>query len=453
MVKHFDVGVIGSGPAGLSAAHPLQAAGQATVIIEEYLWGGTCPNYGCDPKKVLIAAVEAKERAEWLKNDGLAGNTWLDWPKLMAHKMAYTDPVPARKIAALDATGVTHVYGHGQFLDAHTVEVNGERITADTWIIATGARPARLNVPGDEYLADNEAFLNLPAMPAEVAIIGTGFIAIEFANIAAAAGAKVQVIAHQHHILREFDQDLTQTMIAQMERKGIRFNWDFETRAVEKNATGVTLVATDGRRIQTEMAFVATGRIGNVDQINLSVTGVELGDNGVKVDTNLATNIKHIYAVGDVADTNVPKLTSTGAYEARYVANHILGTELAAIQYPAVPVIVFGSPKLGQVGVTPLQAQQLGYQIERFDMTNWLEYWRLKEPVAQAKVIFDADGVIVGATILSGSADEMLNYFTVAINQRQTKADLKQNMYAYPSLGSDLGFYFSGSNLPQNRQK
>ncbi len=130
MTEHFEVGVIGAGPAGLSVAHPMQAAGKSTVIIEEYLWGGTCPNYGCDPKKVLLAAVEAKEHAEWMKGFGLRGHEEIDWHALMAHKNAYTDPVPARKVMNLDETGVAHRYGHAFFVDAHTIDVNGQRITA-----------------------------------------------------------------------------------------------------------------------------------------------------------------------------------------------------------------------------------------------------------------------------------------------------------------------------------
>lgn len=448
MTEHFEVGVIGAGPAGLSVAHPMQAAGKSTVIIEEYLWGGTCPNYGCDPKKVLLAAVEAKERAEWMKGFGLRGHEKIDWHALMAHKNAYTDPVPARKVMNLDETGVAHRYGHAFFVDAHTIDVNGQRITADTWVIATGARPARLtDVPGEAYLFDNEGFLNLADMPDEIALIGSGFIAVEFANIAAAAGAKVHLIAHKHHLLREFDQDLTQDIIRQLEAKGVRIEWDFETVEVTKQSnTEYTVIAADGRTVTVNRAFVAIGRVGNTDRLNLAAAGVELGHNGIKVGKDLRTNVPHIFAVGDVADSPVAKLTSTGAFEARYVAGLLNGTEPAELSYPAVPVMVYGSPKLGTVGMSAEEAARQGYAVEEFDMTNWLEYWRLKEPVAKAKVIFDHEGYIVGATVLSGSADELINYFTVAINTKQDKQAIKHNLYAYPSLGSDMSFYYSGSN-------
>jgi glutathione reductase (NADPH) len=440
---HFDVGVIGSGPAGLSAAFPLQAAGKSVVIIEEYLWGGTCPNYGCDPKKVLLAAVEAKEAAEFMRHDGLIGHNEIDWPALMAHKMAYTDPVPARKVAGLDDAGVTHKYGHAQFVDDHTVSTGLETITADTWIIATGARPTRLEIPGDEYLQDNEDFLNLPHMPNEVAFIGGGFIAIEFAGIAQAAGAKVHVIVHHDEILREFDQDLTKDLIKQMEDRGITFHWNFETAAVEKLDDGTfDLIAQDGRRVNVEAPFLAAGRTGNVDHINIEAAGVEVADNGVKVGPDMRTTNPNIFAVGDVASSPVPKLTPTGAYEARYVAGLLTGTEPEEISYPAIPTMVYGSPKLGQVGMSAVEAEARGLKVNSVDMTPWLSYWRHKEPVAKAKVVLNEAGVIVGATVLSGSADELLNYFTVAINNKQDKVAIKHNLYSYPSIGSDMGFFY-----------
>ena len=440
-MEHFNVGVIGSGPAGLSAAFPLQAAGQSVVIVEEYLWGGTCPNYGCDPKKVLLAAVEAKEQAEWMQHTGLIGHNEIDWPALMEHKMAYTDPVPARKIAGLDDAGITHKYGHAYFVDEHTVSTGTETFTADKWIIATGARPARLEVPGDEFLHDNEDFLNLPKMPEEVAFIGAGFIAIEFAGIAAAAGAKVHVVAKHDVILREFDQDLTQDLIAQMESKGITFHWNFDTAAVEETADGrFDIVAADGRRVTSDMPFIAAGRAGNTEDLNLEAAGVEVAGNGIKVMADLRTTNPNIFAVGDVAESPVPKLTPTGAYEARYVAGLLTGTEPEEISYPAIPTMVYGSPKLGQVGMSAVEAESKGMKVNSIDMTPWLAYWRHKEPIAKAKVVLNEKGVIIGATVLSAEADELLNYFTVAINQKQDKWAIKHNLYSYPSIASDMGF-------------
>lgn len=444
-LEHFDVGIIGAGPAGLSAAFALKAGGKSVVIIEEYLWGGTCPNYGCDPKKMLLAAVEAKDQVEHLAGAGVVGDVKLDWTTLMRHKMAFTEPITARKIVGLDEAGIAHRYGHAEFVDDQTVQLPGNTIKANNWIIATGARPARLDVPGDHYLLDNEDFLNLATMPDEITLIGGGFIAIEFANIALAAGAKVHLVLKHDVVLRGFDRDMVATMVAEMTAKGVDFQFMFDTDAVTQTTDGrVTLHATDGRTLTVAAAFLAAGRKGNTDQLNIEAAGVQVEGNGIKVDEYLRTTTEHIYAVGDVANLPVPKLTPTSSAEARYVADHILNPANGPMVFPATPVVVFGSPKLGEVGITEAVALTQGYSIESFDMSHWMGYYRNLEPVAQAKVILDQQGVIVGASVLAAHADELINYFTSAINRKQTQADMRKEMYSYPSLGSDMTAFMGG---------
>lgn len=438
MNEHFDVGIIGSGPAGLAAAFALQAAGKSVVIIEEYLWGGTCPNYGCDPKKMLLAAVEAKQQAEQLVPAGLTGKLDLDWSVLMRHKMAFTEPVAARKIVGLDEAGVVHRYGHASFIDKQTVKLPQQTITANNWVIATGTQPARLDVPGDQYLLDNEDFLNLTTMPAEIVLVGGGFIAIEFANLAAAVGTKVHIILKGTAILTEFDQALAQELKQAMQAKGITFHDNFMTQAVQKQGARVELLANDGRIVSADSGFVAIGRHGNTDALNLAAAEVELTDSLVKVDGYLKTTADNIYAAGDVTNLAVPKLTPTASAQGRYVAQHILGLNAEPIHFPATPVVVFGAPKLAQVGVNPEVAVEQGYQVTDFDMTRWMGYYRSLEPLAQARIVLNESGVIVGASVLASHADELINYLTIAINRRQNQKDLRSEMYAYPSLGSDM---------------
>ena len=441
-MEKFDIGIIGAGPAGLSAASMLQEAGKKVVILEEYLWGGTCPNYGCDPKKILLAAVEAKELADQMRLVGVVGEEKINWPDLMTHKMAYTTPIPSRKIASLDMAGIAHRYGHATFTDSHTVQCGDHTILADTWIIATGARPRRLNIPGDELLEDNEDFLNLETMPDEIALIGGGFIAIEFAAIARAAGATVHILVHNETILRGFDQKMAGTLVEQMEAKGIQFHWNFESSHVKKTANGLLLVDQSGHELGVERAFLAAGRQANDDHLNLEAIGVELGHNGIQVGEDLRTTVDHVFAIGDVADSPVAKLTPTGSFEGRYVAGLLLGMEPSVIKYPAIPEVVYGVPKFGQVGLSVIQAEKRGYTIHEIDMTNWQSYWRHQEPVAKATVILDDIGVLVGASVLSASADELLNYFAVAINERQDLNTIKHRIYAYPSIGSDMPFFY-----------
>lgn len=197
--KQYDVAIIGAGPAGLAAAHQLHDAGKQVVVIEKYLWGGTCPNYGCDPKKILLGAVEAKESTEFLSGSGIDGQVNINWPDLMAHKNQYTKGISTGTEQSLTASDIDHVAGEATFIDEQTAIINqgGQEtvtVSATDWIIAVGQRPANLSFPGSELTVDSEEFLSLPELPDEVVIIGGGFVAIEFASIAAAAGAKVSLV-------------------------------------------------------------------------------------------------------------------------------------------------------------------------------------------------------------------------------------------------------------------
>ncbi|MDR0899033.1 MAG: FAD-dependent oxidoreductase, partial [Lactobacillaceae bacterium] len=197
---HFDVGIIGSGSVGLSAAYKLAAAGKKVMIIEKYLWGGTCPNYGCDPKKILLTAVEALERSKKLSKYGVLGELKIDWVALQANRKGYTDAVEPRKLKSLEKAGVEYIHGIASFTDTHTVEVRRIReglattISADDWIVAVGQKPKELEFPGHEFTLTPEQFLKIDNLADEVLFIGAGYVGMEFATIATGAGSKSHIV-------------------------------------------------------------------------------------------------------------------------------------------------------------------------------------------------------------------------------------------------------------------
>ena len=437
---HYDVAIIGAGPAGLAAAEDIVAAGKTVVLIEKYLWGGTCPNYGCDPKKILLAAVEAKEHVEFLSGDGVDGQVAINWESLMGRKMRFTEAIPEKTVHSLDANGIAHVYGAAHFINSDTVVVHGDEdieVQATDWILTVGQRPAELDIPGAELTIDSETFLSLPAMPEDVVIIGGGYIAVEFASIAAAAGAQVHLVVRGSELLTGFDEAFVDTLLDQLDDRGIRVYFNTEVTEVAKTDDGLNATLSFGSTLPTKLVL----RAGNNDTLGLENAGVEDDIHGINVDEFLRTSNPHIYAAGDVANTSRPRITTVGYYEARYAASVILGHD-EPITYPAVPVVVYGTPKLAAVGVPTQYVEADGYSVRDIDMTNWFTYYRTGEPAARAKVVLDANKKLVGATVLSAHADELINYFTEAINNKDGYQAIRDRLYAYPTPASDLEYFF-----------
>lgn len=324
MTEQYDVVVIGGGPAGNAIASGLQAQGKSVLIVEADLWGGTCPNRGCDPKKILLSAVEAQQAAQHLQHQGLTGTPTIDWPALMAHKRGYTDGINDGTLKGLQHQGIATLHGQAHFQN------DGLQLTAP----------------------------------------------------------------------------------------------DFE--------------------LTTDLVISSAGRIPNADQLGLENVGVTFNRHGIQVNDRLQTANPHIYAIGDVSDTPVPKLTPVAGYEARYLVQQLTQPG-AAITYPVIPTQVFAVPKLAQVGLSATDAadQPDKYRVNTLDMTKWFSYYRFGARQAQAKVIIDqASGQVVGATLLSDVADEMINYLTLLIEKHVTLAQLQQLVLAYPTPASDLQYLY-----------
>lgn len=443
--QKYDVAVIGAGPAGLAAAEDLKAAGKSVVVIEKYLWGGTCPNYGCDAKKLLLAGVEAREAALALDGQGLKSDVTIDWPALMAHKKGFTDSMPGRTEASLRGAGIDCLTSAAQFTGANTLVVAGEdgdiNVEATDIVIAVGERPAELNVPGGELAIDSEAFLSLPEMSKNVTIIGGGYIAVEFATIAASTGAQVNLLIRSDRALRGFDEDLVSEQLDELADRGVRVYYNTGVNEIKAVDDKFSVSLSFGSELPTDLVVRAVGRTPNSDKLALEQAGVAFDEHGVNVDGFLRTNNPHVYAIGDVANSPVPRLTTTGYFEGRYVAQVILGAT-EEISYPLIPMTVFGLPKLGSVGVQPSEAAAQGLQVRDLDMTSWFSYYRVGESKVHAKIVLNQAGQMVGATVLGSHADELTNYFTDIISRGGTYDDIRQRLYSYPSLASDLEYFF-----------
>lgn len=389
-----------------------------------------------------MGAVEAQVKSDQLVGGrGLNQTPQINWPQLMKFKQTFTDPVSDNSRAGLVSAGIEVFDGHASFVDEHTLSVGEQTITADRFVIATGQRPGRLNVPGDEYLLTSTDFLSLPTMPAKIAFIGGGYIAFELAAIAAVAGAEVHIIHHNERPLKQFAQAAVAELMNQLEAKGVQFDLNVETQSIKREADQ-TVIQAPNYELTVDQAFVTSGRVANADTLNLAAIGVEADRHGIVVNDHLQTAQPNIYAMGDVVAKRIPKLTPVSGFEAAYLSQELVESG-AAIHYPEIPTVVFGMPRLAQVGISWQTAQEQSdkYRSQVSDMTNWFTYKHLNEPLAKAWMVVDKQtDQIVGATVISNEAETLVNYLTQIINTGQTMKQVKEQVFLYPTEASDLEY-------------
>jgi len=425
----------------LAAAYGL-AAKQRVLVIESDLWGGTCPNYGCDPKKMLYRGVEVKNAALRMNGFGISGTAKIDWPSLMAFKRSYTTGIPAGTLTGLTRTGIKTLYGRAQLLGQHMVKVGSQNVTGEHIVIATGHTPRFPDIPGANLLKPSRDFLDLDALPTSIAFIGAGYVSVELANIAAAAGADVHIIGHSDRLLRAFPKVATEALKQLLLKTGIHFHPNVELTKISPLGT-MTHLHADGFDLNVDMAVTAMGRIANVADLGLANAGIKSDLRGIPVDDHLRTAVANIYAIGDVNLKPQPKLTPVAGFEGRYVAQQILGSQ-EPIHYPAIPTIVFGPTELAKVGVAleDALAAPEQYQVTHNETTHWYTYNRIQDPDAQVWTIVDkSTGKLAGAVVLASLAEDLINTFAAAIDAGQEPSDLNR-IYAYPSAQSDLQYLF-----------
>lgn len=440
MMEKYDVVVIGSGPAGNSAAYSLKEQGKKVAIIESDLWGGTCPNRGCDPKKMLLSGVEAKKRIETMIGKGFEQTPEIIWEELMAFKQSYTDTVPENTKKGLAAAKIDFFYGQASFIDTNHITVDQEIVAADQFLIATGQRPAVLPIDGQDLLQSSTDFLELEHLPEKIAFIGAGYIAFELAMIANAAGSEVHIIHHNERPLKEFDQELVMALVEHMKSAGIQFHFNVDTKAVEHLQQ--YRIIGEAFELSADMVIGATGRIPNIEELNLENAGVTYDKKGIKVDNQLRTTQRTIFACGDVLSKTQPKLTPVAGFEASYVAKALNG-ETAAIDYPLIPAIVFGDQRLARIGLSEkeLAVHPERYHAQTIDLSSWYTYRRLNDQGAKIKLIYDETDTIVAITCLSQVADEVINYLLIVLTKKMTHEEVEKYIFAYPSPASDLSYF------------
>ena len=333
----FDLFVIGGGSAGVRCARIAANHGARVGIAEERFWGGTCVNIGCVPKKFMVMASEYGMNAEDAQSFGweIAKGPH-DWKKLIAAKDKEIKRLNGIYTRLLDQAGAKIFDARATFIDAHTLEVGGQRITAERIVIATGGHPVRAEIPGAEHgIISDDAFY-LPSLPKRVAIIGGGYIAVEFAGIFAGLGAETHLIYRQPLPLRGFDEDMRVGLAEALTSNGIILHFDTTPVSITAEGDVKTLALSDLSTLDVDLVFFATGRAANTGGLGLEAAGVKLGAKGeIPVDDALVTSVSHIYAIGDVTDRL--NLTPVATAEGHALADSLFGNNPRKVSLQNVP--------------------------------------------------------------------------------------------------------------------
>jgi glutathione reductase (NADPH) len=448
MTKQFDLIVIGTGTAASTVAYKCRAAGWDVAIIDARPFGGTCALRGCDPKKVLVGAAELIDWNHRMAEKGITSKSIrIDWSALMRFKRTFTEPVPENREKGFGKAGIVTFHGRARFVEPTTIRVGDETLTGQHVLIATGAKPAKLGIPGEEHLTTSDQFLELEKLPERIIFVGGGYISFEFAHVAARAGAQVQILHRGARPLKGFDPDLVDQLVQATRDIGVDVRLNTIVGTVEKDSDYFIVHASTERAEQTfeaDLVVHGAGRAPEIDDLNLEQAGVKSDRRGVLVNNYLQSiSNPAVYAAGDAAASGGLPLTPVASIEGHVVASNLLKGNHRQPDYTGVPTVVFTIPTLASVGWQEEMAREQGLKIRvnHEGTSGWYSSRRVGMKYSGFKVLIEEESDrILGAHLLGPHAEEVINLFALAIGSGLRAADLRKMPYAYPSSSSDISY-------------
>lgn len=398
---------------------------------------------GCDPKKVLVGGAEVIDWTRRFSERGIVNSNSLNWGKLMAFKRTFTDPAPKIIEESLKKAGIKtfHTHDRARFVGKNVLKVGDDKLEGRFIVIATGAKPMKLNIPGEEYLTYSDQFLELAALPHEVIFLGGGYISFEFAHIAARAGANVTIIHRSDKPLKEFDPDLVQKLVESSREVGIEVVLNSEVNAVRKKGDKLVVGAGEKEFIG-DLVVHGAGRVPDIDGLDLEKAGVEWDGKRILTNEHLQTSNPQIFAAGDAAGVG-PPLTPVAGLDGQVVAENILNDAHMVADYEGIPSVVFTIPPLATVGISEEEARKHTSHLKvNFEgMDEWYFVKRVNARHTGYKVLIDQEkDLILGAHIFSPYADDMINLFALAIQNNLSASQLTQTIYSYPSSSGEIKY-------------
>ena len=444
MSSHYDIVIIGAGNAGFGVSQVARAAGKSIAFVESNEFGGTCPNRGCTPKKVLVAAAQALHEIELARHHAIeVGPPRLDWGKLIDRKNDMIDFIPGAMEDTARSRGDVF-RGRAKFVGANAIEVEGQRIEADNFVIATGSIARPLSIPGAEHLITSDEVLSQRELPGEVVFIGGGVIAMEFSHVYARAGSKVTILEMAPSLLPRLDQDAVTEIRKESERIGIDTRTGVRVEAIEKVGERLQVhFEHNGERrfIEADRVVNGSGRIANVAELQLDAAGIAHDGIRIEVDDYLrSVSNPAVWVAGD-ALLHSAQLSPVATYEGRIVGRNIVEGAQHKPDYSVLPSAVYTVPALASVGLNEAEARDAGIEVEVIisDMSQWFSARFYAETVAWSKMLVQKDSrLVVGAHLVGHHGEELIHLFALAMRHGISVDQLGDELYAFPTFAADI---------------
>ena len=437
----YDLITLGAGSGGTRASRVAGAYGAKVAVIEEVREGGTCVLRGCVPKKLFIYGSHFLEEAHDAQGYGWSTSDIIhDWAKMVDTKNKELDRLHGIYVRLLQNAGCDRINGRGTIVDAHTVAVGDRRLTAERILVAVGGWPVMPDVPGIEHAISSNEALDLRSRPERIVVVGSGYIAVEFAGIFRAFGSTVDLVFRADMALRGFDQDVREVLTEEMTKKGINFRPGCLPDRIEKVGDEVHVHLNDGNTIVADAIMYATGRAPNTKGLGLEEVGVEMKPNGaIVVDQDSRTSVPSIFAIGDVTDR--VNLTPVAIMEGRCFAETFYNDNPMSPDHDNVPSAVFSQPPIGSVGLPEHAAREkygeidvyvAGFRPMKYTMTDNTER-------GMQKLIVDrATQKVVGAHMVGVDAGEIIQGIGIAVKMGATKADFDATVGIHPTAAEEF---------------
>ena len=451
MTEKFDVTVIGGGPGGYVCAIRLSQLGLKTACIESRgSLGGTCLNVGCIPSKSLLNLSENFHKAKNFEKIGIEiGELKLNLGKMMKNKEKAVTVLTKGIEFLFKKNKVTYFKGKGSFKNSKEIAItaDGEEtiIQSSKVIISTGSEP--VSIPGMEFdeerIISSTGALSLAELPKKMVVVGGGYIGLEMGSVWSRLGSEVEVIEFLDHITPGMDREISNEFMKILKKQGIKFQLNTKVEKITKNQNGVIIETSDTENkknnIEADVVLISVGRKPYTNGLNLEKVGVEVDEKGrVKVNKNFETNIKNIYAIGDVIEG--PMLAHKAEEEGIAVAELIAG-QSGHVNYDIIPGVVYTSPEVATVGKTEeqLNSKNITYKVGKFPFMANSRAKAIDEPEGFVKILADSKtDKVLGVHIIGPHAGEMIAEMAVAMEFGASSEDIARTCHAHPTFSEAI---------------